>query len=302
MRHRFSALVEATQTGSLAEALLRTGGVVKARIQRDVFDVEGPGWAPLAPSTMKRKINEPMLSLIRGTVHSASSKFNNQKSVAHYIVREAEAATKASGRISVLKARIDARRAKGKDTSAMERSLLSQTRRLTKAVDYIRSKRHAAIASGIGANRLIEFARREVARSKKHGEALRYLKRKQAAMRQVGMTMSIEEQRRLGRIGKRRYNASEASTRILGGLRESITMKLIGNRIEVFSKAHIGAIHNFGGTAGHGAQIKARKFMDLASSDLDFLAGLLREKMIAAWHSTDGDAPASHDFAAQESA
>lgn len=273
---RFSALVGATQGEALDTALLRTGGVIRARTKRDVFATEGAGkWTALDPQTIKRKMTLAQAQLL--TSHGRGIKH----SVPHLIVREAAAIEKTKAREAMLRKRLADLAARGRKTEATERSLAVAMTRQRKVIDYLRSKRFAATAAGIGNTAaLIAFAQREVARAKEHGAVLRSFK----AAKKAGHRFSVEEQRALLRQSKRRYNVSEASTRMLGGLEDSLSLHLVeGKRIEVFSHAHIGAIHNFGGTAGHGARIPKREFMFLVQSDIEFLVELLKEQMIKAW-------------------
>lgn len=273
---KFSALVDATQGEALDTALLRTGGVIRARTKRDVFGTEGAGsWQALDPETVKRKMTLARAQLL--TSHGRGVKH----SVPHLIVREAAAIERTKVREAMLQARLEMKRAKGHKTDATEKSIAVALTRQRKAIDYLRSKRFAATAAGFASTAaLIAFAQREVERAKVHGAALRAFK----AAKKAGHRFSPEEQRALLLRGKRRYNVSEASSRMLGGLEDSISLNLVeGKRIEVFSHAFIGAIHNFGGTAGNGARIPARKFMFLVDSDITFLVELLKEQMIKAW-------------------
>lgn len=273
---KFSALVDATQGEALDTALLRTGGVVRARTKRDVFATEGAGkWPGLAQSTLDRKMTLARAQLL--TAHGRGV----QHSVPHLIVREAAAIEKTKAREAMLRIRLAAQAAKGRKTAATERSIATALGRQRKAIDYLRSKRFAATAAGFANTAaLIAFAQKEVARAKEHGAVLKSFK----AAKKAGHKFSAEEQRALLRQSKRRYSVSEASTRMLGGLENSLSLHLVeGKRIEIFSKAHIGAIHNFGGTAGHGAKIPKREFMSLVDSDIEFLIGLLKENMIKAW-------------------
>lgn len=273
---KFSALIDATQGEALDEALLRTGGKIRSRTKRYVFGTEGGGqWQALDPETVKRKMTLARAQLL--TSHGRGIKH----SVPHLIVREAAAIERTRVRDAMLQARLEMKRAKGHKTEATEKQIARVLTRQRKAIDYLRSKRFAATAAGFASTAaLIAFAQKEVARAKEHGAALRAFK----AAKKAGHRFSLKEQRALLLRGKRRYNVSEASTRMLGGLENSLWLNLVeGKRIEVFSHAFIGSIHNFGGTAGNGARIPARKFMYLVESDIKFLIDLLREQMIKAW-------------------
>jgi len=322
MQRRFAALGDALTGDKLNEALLRTGGVVRARIKKDVFGTEGAGrWPALDPETQKRKYNEHMVALLHNNGRGAG-----RGSMVDTIANAAKRAGRSEAAEWATRKRIAQLQARSRKTEKSEASLAKAQSRLESVIGAGRDQQQTihgflnlAIAANIGraATRnaqgrfrrrmaltdsdVIAFAERERERRKKHSAALRAAREMPLVGNEEWRTSrtkgkdgkiktfryvanASEERKRQMRVGARRYNAAESSTRMLGGLENSITMRLIdGKRIEVFSKARIGAIHNFGGTAGHGARIPQREFMYLADSDLDFLANLLREQGVAAW-------------------
>ena len=274
MARKFSALIDATKGDALNEALLRTGGKVRSRIKGDVFGTEGAGkWPALAQSTQDRKMNIHEVALLQKNYRT--SHVQNIAKAAHQIAQ-------AKAREQALKNRIAELQRKGRDRAAAKavKTFHDVQGKIADREAFIRSFRHRAAAAGI--RDVVAFALHDVSREKKR----RAIVAAQNAAKRAGHGFGDDEKgaRAAARASTRRYRASEKSTRMLGGLEDSITMRLVdGKRIEVFSKARIGAIHNFGGTAGHGAKIPAREFMFLVDGDMEFLAGLLREQMIQAW-------------------
>ena len=274
MARKFNAMVGATQGEALNEALLRTGGKVRSRIKGDVFGTEGAGkWPALAQSTQDRKLNIHEVALLQK---------NYRTSHAQNIAKASHQIAQAKAREQAIKNRIAELQRKGRDRAAAKavKAIHDVQGKIADREAFIRSFRHRAVAAGI--RDVVAFAVRDVEREKKR----RAIVKAQAIARRAGHGFGDDEKgaRAAARASTRRYRASEKSTRMLGGLEDSISIHLVdGKRIEIFSKARIGAIHNFGGTAGHGAKIPAREFMFLVDGDLEFLAGLLREQMIEAW-------------------
>ncbi len=274
MARKFSALIGATQGAALDEALLRTGGKVRSRIKNDVFGTEGAGkWPGLAQSTLDRKMNIHEVDLLEKKYRTSH---------AQNIARASQQLAKATERAKAIGARVDALHAKGREKAiAKAKATLADVHgRIAEREQFIRSFRHRATAAGI--SDLVAYSLHEVAREKRR----RAIVKAQGEAKRAGHGFGDDEKgrRAAARAGTRRYSASEKSTRMLGGLEDSLSLHLVdGKRIEIFSKARIGAIHNFGGTAGNGAKIKPREFMFLVDSDIEFLVGLLHEQMIHAW-------------------
>lgn len=265
----------ADQVGDPRRALLRAGGVIRARARR-IFAAEGPGWAPLAESTLKRKLTEPQLNLLRDTGRGKTG----ERSVVQRIVRDAAGAEKWTHRATAIGERLAKARLKGRTTAALEGKYNAALVQQRTYIDKIRKHRFSAVAAGIRPSELVAFARREVHRQKAHGKILRAFRQ----LKRAGAQFAPEEQRRMLRQGARRYRASEDSTRILGGLANTLGLHLVGPMtVRAYSKAYISGIHNDGGTAGHGAQIKARPFLQLLESDSEALAAFLLEDAMEAW-------------------
>lgn len=232
-------------TRDLTEPLARIGGYLRSKSEKK-FDAQGPGWPQLAPSTEARKIDAAEIELL--------TKSKSGKSVARTMLREARKLARAEAAYD--KATTDKQRDKAafKGYSALStlnaaRRAFSGNRQFTSAAD------------------LVAFAQREERRQRLHGYA-------QRASRRIADTA---ERRKVGRIGQRRYKAEEGADRMLGNLSKSISIKLNKGGVEVYSKALIGAIHNEGGTAGHGAKIPARPFLKLDSADIQVAVKILQE-------------------------
>jgi phage gpG-like protein len=266
--------------------LLRVGGVIRSRA-RKAFAAGGPGWKPLAPSTQKRKITAAEVELLvnRGRGKTA------ERSIVQRVVRDADAIGKWAAREETIKAQIESARSRGKKTGTLEKRRDAAVEQQKKRLDNFKAYDAAGDKAGISGDALVMYARREVARAKARGallrqyRAIRKQERAESAYRGVDVrAMSVESRRAISRLGARRYQAREESTRILGGLENTISMKLVDGGVRVFSKAYIGGIHNEGGTAGNGAQIPARPFLDLLDSDKIALARFLEEQALAEWN------------------
>lgn len=143
---------------------------------------------------------------------------------------------------------------------------------------------------GIKPERLADYAYREVARAKAHGQVIkRYKALVRPGIRERGIlgykttpiVLSDRERRKMLRQHARRYKATESSTRMLGNLDQTIGMKLLGHGgVRVYSSAFISGIHNKGGIAGHGAVIPKREFIALQDSDAQMLAQFILEELM----------------------
>ncbi len=272
LERSFNALAESLEDEGVKTALLRTGGHIQSRA-RKIIRAEGPGWDALDPATLKRKMTSAQVSLlaVRGRGKTG------ERSVVQKVVRDAAGADKWNAKAAVLNSAIERARSAGKKTKGLESRHAKAITQAKNRLANIHDLRHLATAAGV--SDLIKFARKEVARSKAHGGVLRGFK----ALKKAGYTFSAEEQRKMLRQKKRRYNAREESTRILGSLYDTIGMHVDSGRLKVYSKAYISGIHNDGGTAGHGANIPKREFMKLVAADLDLFVEILNEEAIEAW-------------------
>lgn len=70
---------------------------------------------------------------------------------------------------------------------------------------------------------------------------------------------------------------TKAQGRTLGRIASSIKSKVAKYSVTVFSEIPYSAVHNDGGTAGHGAKIPQRQFLDVDDDDLKVLAGLIED-------------------------
>lgn len=240
--------IVAQNMADLKPALARMGGRVRSRTKR-VFDQEGPGWAPLAKSTLARKPNEHWVGFL------AKSKSG----------RSSDTTVRLAKRIANDRAKADAFQGDPKKATVLVNAL-------RRASENRRSLDTISQAFGFAdTDRMILFAEREQRRAKMHGVALRAAK---------ALPKGSEERRRVSRIGQRRYRAEEASTKILGSLRNSMTIKLKGATAEVFAKPKWAGVHNAGGTAGHGAEEPERRFIWIDPSDLPYFEKILLEEAL----------------------
>jgi phage gpG-like protein len=268
------ALAEALQETKVP--LLRAGGQIRARAFR-AFGQGGPGWAPLAPSTEARKITSAEISLFRSNGKMRGK--TRERSIVERTVREAAGIAKWSAKADALNSAIDHARKAGKKTKGLESRLdkayTQQRDRLKKIAVYAQFGEDA----GISPRKFVAYAKREFNRARAHGKILRAHKE----LKKAGYAFDEAEQRKMLRQSARRYRADEDSTRILGTLDRTLGMKVDGDKVRVYSKALISGIHNDGGTAGHGARIPARPFLELKQADIDLFVEACREQALAAW-------------------
>ena len=242
----------AASAKDLRRPLARSGGLLRTKAER-IFEAQGPGWEPLAESTLDLKPTERMSQFL-ATSKGGRSGVRTTASLSKRIARgERTLARSSRGRAARVMERLQAQRAQLRDEAVW----LSEgaRRKFTPAT-------------------LMEFAVREVERRRLRGLALKAAK----------TAATPEERERLLRQHKPRYQASTSAHRMLGALDRTITMKLVRNQaVEIFSKAKIGAIHNYGDVAGHGVKIPARPFMYLESVDLERMVEFFKEHLLLAW-------------------
>lgn len=70
---------------------------------------------------------------------------------------------------------------------------------------------------------------------------------------------------------------TKAQGKPLGRMASSIKSKLTKFSVTVYSEVPFSAVHNDGGTAGHGAKIPERKFLDIDDDDLKVLVQLIED-------------------------
>jgi len=220
------------------------------------FADEGPGWAALDPDTVKRKLSSAEVELMQapksgrtpakrllGTVRqiarakAAIAKSENIPATGKRRARLAKQAEKATRRLSVLRSNLEkqARRFEGQGRF--------------KTVEDI-----------------VDYVEREGVRASTHREAMREARAYAAAHPE-----DEAGRRKIARRGQSRYKKAESGRGVLGELANSIGAKVTRDTLTLFSKAYIGGIHNSGGTAGNGAAIPARKFLEWTAKDFEIL-------------------------------
>ena len=247
LMRKVNALAAAAQDPS--KALLRCGGSVRSH-SRHAFEQGGPGWAPLAEETIKRKLEASEVAFLKGQTSKvlALSRALNR------------------GRVALAGAKTDRQRT---GAEARQKAREDQAQAIELAFS---SRRLSSFAAQV------KFAERERARKKYHGEQQR-----QARAAYKAGEITAEEKRKIGARGKRRELVKGHSTGILGDLDKSLGMKLDLRKIWIFSKAKIGGIHNVGGVAGHGAKIKARPFMYIPDGGPALYARIVKEELVGAF-------------------
>lgn len=65
-----------------------------------------------------------------------------------------------------------------------------------------------------------------------------------------------------GRIGRAEDKAAAEQGQVLGRIASSIKARVQGNVLEIYSSIPWAGVHNEGGTAGHGARIPERRFLE----------------------------------------
>lgn len=254
LERRFSALVAAASDPKTA--LLRCGGVVRSHSER-TFATQGPGWAPLAPATMARKLDAAQVAFL--------AKTNGKRASALALALDRKMN---QTRLAVMRARTEAAtiRAQGR--------LRSQEGAAAALELAFASKRLSSFAA------MVAFAQKDRERARKHGAAMKAAREAFKAGQ-----ITAEEKRRIAAQGKRRQIASTGSAaQMLGNLDKSIAMALTGPRqVSIFSKSRIGGVHNVGGTAGHGAKIPARPFMYIPDNARPVFAEIVTEELTDAF-------------------
>src|ERR1017187_403068 len=85
----FNALADSLDDEGVRTALMRTGGHIRGRARR-AFAASGPGWAPLSPETVKRKITSEKIALLSNPGRGKTG----ERSIVQRVVRDAAASDK----------------------------------------------------------------------------------------------------------------------------------------------------------------------------------------------------------------
>lgn len=237
----------------LREPLARCGGYLRGRAKHRI-DEQGPGWPAPAPDTTRRKMTTGKLQLLEAL-------FPRRRPGKVPVLRAVEKLAVARGRAAT-----------AKTTRARETALARAQHEGETLAFYQRAFGAPAGLRDVGA--LIRFTQRELRRQHIHGAAL------QAAR---ALPKGSIERRRVASIGKARYQRSERSTRLLGGLYDSIHLRVEMKVVVVFSGPAWSGVHNRGGTAGHGARIPERRFLLIDQADVRFFCGVFRTYLLEAF-------------------
>lgn len=233
---------------------------IKAR-----FKNEGPGWAPLAESTIDRKLTSAEIELVSGGKHNRSPAKRILGTI-HQIARAERTIKRAETEMATGKkrARLAAQAAKAtRRLSVLKSNLEAQSRR------YVGRGRFKAVSD------IVEYAETESVRRANHRAAM-------MEAREYKLSNPGDEagRRKIARRGQKRYKNAMGGQGMLGELANSISAKVTRDTLELFSKAFIGGIHNSGGTAGNNATIPARKFLEWTARDFDILSTLIAEFVV----------------------
>ena len=86
-----------------------------------------------------------------------------------------------------------------------------------------------------------------------------------------------------GRLDRSVKKAEARSGRILGRMSSSIVVVVEKFALTIRSRIPWSGVHNLGGTAGHGAKIPARTFLQWTSVRVQKLADIARAYMMEKW-------------------
>ena len=260
----------------LHEPLARCGGYLRGQAKHRI-EAQGPGWKALSPETVRRKMTTPKLELL-------SALFPRRRPGNHPVQRASERRAWALNRKAV--ARTTRAREAAEKRAAHEGETLAFYQRAFGAPAGIRD-----------VESLVAFAEHEARRMRIHGEALRAARAMPLAEGEERVTVhyrnrggehksyqTIEnisaERRRVRSIGKPRYMRSERSTHLLGGLYNSIHLRVEAKLLVVFSGPSWSGIHNRGGVAGHGARIPERRFLIIEAADVKVFSEIFRSYLL----------------------
>ena len=264
----------------LREPLARCGGYIRGQAKRRC-DEGGPGWEPLATSTVKRK---PTVAKIE--LHEAL--FPRRRPGKVRVMDNANRIVKYQGKAALAK------------TTKMKERWLAKVQAEGEAIEFY--QRAFGAAAGIkDTAALLAYARKEKMRQQKHGAALAAArdialqpgervetytyKNKQGQERHGKRIANISKLRRNVReIGSTRYNVDIRATQLLGSLRDSIHLLLELTAVVVFSGPAWSGVHNKPpGTktrVGHGAEVPGRRFLVIDQMTVRIAAGIFKEYML----------------------
>lgn len=263
----------------MREPLARCGGYLRGRAKNRI-DAEGPGWDALKPATVARKPTVAKIQLLAALF--PASRPGRVRLLA------------AAGRLDVARGRIGV----AKTTRSRE---AAEKRAAHEGETIAMYQQQFGAPAGIrDAAALIAFAQREQRRIKTHGEALRIARAMPLAAGESIRTVhyrnrhgetkaykvienASKARRSVRAIGKPRYQVSERSTRLLGGLYDSMHLMVQAKAVVVFSGPSWSGAHNRGATVGHGAHLPKRDFLKIEENDLHTCVAIFDEYLLDAF-------------------
>lgn len=262
---------------NIGEPLARVGGFIKGQAKHRI-DAGGPGWPPLAPATVARKLT--------GEQFAFFARFGKRK---HSIADTVVATEKKISRLLIRSrdGKTEKQRAKALASAEAHGEFLAQV-----ASDYGSALKIQDVDD------LLDVAHREMQRRKMHGYALaaarmmelrpgehrverKYVDRKGRERTASVVVNPSKERRRVARIGATRYRRDIRSTQVLGSLRDALHLYVDGGHaVVVFAGPKWSGVHNRGGTAGHGAKIPKREYLTIDSDSIVVAVGIFREHLL----------------------
>lgn len=280
-----------TQAAGFERVLKRWGGYFKAQALRRADAAEG--WPPLSQATRK-KLEQTRTSAITA---QATVRKGYASALERYLIREqnkleakvqnewasAGAAAKLAGTSA---AREAARSSPSADLQELRRLQAGGT------VDRQLTKRGQPSSKAVAwqGSKAVDRLRRRVARAqdqkRKIAEARAGLEAARAAAGQEGATdkaharLAKLEAKAQGKVRVGGDKRKAGNHKLLGRVARQIEWKLGGNRVSAFGRVPWGAVHNEGGSAGHGASEPKREHLAIRTEDETVLSEILLDHLL----------------------
>lgn len=261
--------------------LARSGGYLKGRAKHRC-DEGGPGWEPLSPDTVKRKLTVEQFSFF--------AKFGKrQRSMVDTILGEERKLVRALG--------IAEKKTGKARENALARAQMSGESLGKIAGDHLGMRADFNRRLSVGdVDSLIDIAMAETDRRKRHGAALRTARQMPLAAgeRRVTVTKTIKGKRRtfsiianpskerqsMRRQGATRYRRDVRSTQVLGALRDAFKLAVFKAAVAVFWGPKWALAHHDGATVGNGAHVPQRRALIIEANDKSVVVGIFRSYML----------------------
>lgn len=241
MRRKFTTAITISRQPD--RVLKRIGGLVKKRAKERIR-AEGPGWAPLAASTIERKPTVELVQLTRfvRSMNGRSTRIRRQGGVLG---------------VHDQMEKFFARGQSAKTDRAAEKAFGHARRRLLVLEAIV--KHYGGAAKITSLEQLVEFAEKDLAKRTLRKAGLlkgpRYRNTEAAAGLLGGLADSI------------------------GWAIEGALVRVTSRTARGWSD-----VHNSGGVAGHGARIPLREYLVLEESDLTFAEVVAAEELAGAFN------------------